>query len=600
MKGVSMSSRQQGAALMVMCVILVLAACWWLVSTYAANFDRTALDREHNARVLSRAKHALIGYVAHRVNHPANPLAAREAHPGRLPCPEVDANIGTASEGEAAGVCTLPAVGRLPWKTLGIDKLTDASGEPLWYVVSEGWTLTPTATPLALNSNTRGQLTVDGLANAAAALLIAPGAALSIQGSANCTALVQARSAPAPGIDLRNYLDCQNATSPADSSFATAGPSGSFNDQVLAVSAADIWSIVEGAVAARLVRDVLPTLQDAFAAYSDAQWGGSAAAPILPFAQPFADNSMQPYQGALPLWRSQGCTATGPNPDPWCDPNFVHWAVNDPDPVAYPNPSAVKSVFGSRTANISGTPNCVSSSTSQVVSCTISYSEDCGGGLNLAYVLGGTCYLELQVSVRARAKNVGRALRAFTTDANPVFVDGSPWPLVSHAAPINNTGAAAADIRIELPPASCTCFLVLCLLFPCNASNTVTVTVPIGIFRDHPALTTLFNVGTDSEWFTKNRWYETTYYAAAPRHAPDGSPHDCRPANCLTVSGGSLPGDVRALIGMTGYSLSGLARPNANFSDYLDSTANRDGNTAFEQKLAGRSFNDRFFAVSKY
>jgi hypothetical protein len=594
---------QQGAALLVFAAILVIGGSWWLLAYAVPNLNRHTVDgREHNARMLSLAKQALIGYVAHRVNHPANPFADRERHPGRLPCPEANGSIGGSNEGEAANVCTLPAVGRLPWKTLGIDQLRDAAGEPLWYVVSEGWTLTATSGPgatLALNSNTRGQLTVDGQANAAAALLIAPGPALLVQTSTNCAQHGQARAAPAPGIDRRNYLECQNATTPADATFATAGPSGSFNDQVLAVSAADIWSVVEGAVATRLQRDVMPVLEAAFAApyTSDAQWGGSVSAtrPMLPFALPFADNSMQPYQGGLPLWRSQGCTA---GTDALCDPSFVHWAVNDPDPAAYPNPSVVKTAFGNTTANIDSA-NCMIPSTpsnSQQVRCTISYSRLCGGGLNLGYLLGGRCWVDLEVSVLARAKNVGRALRTFT--AAPVSVSESPWSLVSSATPINSAGDAAADIRLQLPPASCNCTIVLCVLLPCAASNTVDVTVPIAIFQDHPALTPVFNAGTDWEWFIENRWYDAMYYAVAPRHAPGGSPHDCRPNNCLGVNGANLP--VRALIAMTGYSMNNLARPSTNFNDYLDSSENRDGDRNFEQKMAGRSFNDRFFSASAY
>src|SRR5688500_6874243 len=126
-----LSRTQRGAALIVMCLILVLGACWWLVSR-SEIFERTALDREHNARVLSRAKQALIGYVAHTATASAND------QPGRLPCPEADANIGNpASEGEASANCALPAVGRFPWRTLGVEPLLDAAGEPLWYVRSE-------------------------------------------------------------------------------------------------------------------------------------------------------------------------------------------------------------------------------------------------------------------------------------------------------------------------------------------------------------------------------------------------------------------------------------------------------------------------------
>ena len=128
----------------------------------------------------------------------------------------------------------------------------------------------------------------------------------------------------------------------------------------------------------------------------------------------------------------------------------------------------------------------------------------------------------------------------------------------------------------------------------------MTVTVPATAFADHPALTAFFDSPT-TQWYLNNRWYELTYYAVAPSHSPSGASRNCTVTlDCLTVAGGSLPGNVRALVGLTGHSLTGAARPNANPSDYLDSALNWDGNTQFEQKLAGRSFNDRFFAVSDY
>lgn len=211
--------------------------------------------------------------------------------------------------------------------------------------------------------------------------------------------------------------------------------------------------------------------------------------------------------------------------------------------------------------------------------------------------------MDLQVSVRARAKNVGRALRTFTPTAAapaPIAVSNTPWSFASSTTPINSTGTAAADIRVNLPPASCGCTIIICILIPCNASETVTVTVPIAVFGDHPALTAFFTAGANQEWFINNRWYDLMYYAVAPSHTPGGA-HDCRAApDCLTVAGGNLPADVRALTGLMGFSLNGSARPNATLADYLDSDQNRDGNTAFEQKSATRSFNDRFFAISKY
>jgi hypothetical protein len=591
---------------MVMLAILVLGATWWLVSALSAPQNRAALQTNHNARVLEQAKSALIGYVAHKA------LLASERHPGRLPCPESagvqNNHNGTTylddDDGIASGSCTLPAVGRRPWRTLGMDKLVDAAGEPLWYVVSPGWTLAfPTDKPI-INSDTPGQLTLDG--QAAVAFIIAPGRALSVQASGGCAARDQRRvRQPNVAWDLRDFLECSNATSPPDATFVSNGPSESFNDQVVAVTAREIWLEAEGAVAARIRRDVLPALEAALGApyTSSAQWGGTTSAtnPMLPFALSFAGGATQPYQGSLPLWRSQGCIA---GTDPYCDPTFVQWAINDADQVTYPNPSAIKTVFGSTTADITGTPDCVSSSTPQTVTCSLSYTGSCGGFLALGYLLGGRCWMDLQVSVRARARNVGRAVRTFT--AAPIAVSSSPWSFASSATPITGlgpgAGTAAADIRVNLPPASCACTLIICILIPCTATETVTLTIPIAVFDDHPALTAFFATGANQEWFVNNHWYDVMYYAVAPSHAPGGA-HDCRaaaPADCLTVTGGNLPADVRALTGLMGFSLNGTARPNATLADYLDSAQNRDGNTVFEQKVANRSFNDRFFAISKY
>jgi len=74
----------------------------------------------HNAKVLNQAKQALIGYVA-----PADG-ARGEDNPGRLPCPEPPGNYGTAQRGDCQRQLHATGGGRLPWRTLGLDKLLDA------------------------------------------------------------------------------------------------------------------------------------------------------------------------------------------------------------------------------------------------------------------------------------------------------------------------------------------------------------------------------------------------------------------------------------------------------------------------------------------
>src|SRR2546427_11020112 len=142
-----------------------------------------------------------------------NAAQSGENNPGRFPCPEGAALVGTSAEGISApyvgppNAPTCAAVGRLPWRTLGLDKLVDSSAEPLWDVESPGWQLVTSTTTLTINSNTIGQLNVDGQANAAVALIIAPGAAMNFAASARCTARTRARSAPPPTRHTRVYLE---------------------------------------------------------------------------------------------------------------------------------------------------------------------------------------------------------------------------------------------------------------------------------------------------------------------------------------------------------------------------------------------------------
>ncbi|HEX5476266.1 MAG TPA: hypothetical protein VFX09_00245, partial [Burkholderiales bacterium] len=107
--------RQRGAALMILVMIIGMAITAWLLSIFGAGLSntRTTADRQHNAEVLSLAKRALIGYLVQQAVEPS------ENNPGRLPCPEPNGSI-ISNPGIAGATCSLPAVGRLPWKTLGI------------------------------------------------------------------------------------------------------------------------------------------------------------------------------------------------------------------------------------------------------------------------------------------------------------------------------------------------------------------------------------------------------------------------------------------------------------------------------------------------
>jgi type II secretory pathway pseudopilin PulG len=216
-------NKQQGAALMVMLVIVVVGATTLLLSSLTSSALKNERDQNTND-ALVLAKNALIGY------------SIKSITPGQLPCPENTALIGSPTEGTARGTCTLPAIGRLPWRTLGIGPIHDASGELLWYAISPGFRTPP------INSNTPAQLTVDGISNRAAAIIFSAG--YPING--------QSRPTPTSGTppDVTQYLDLSN--NDGDNTFATTGPADTFNDRLLIISHTDIFQLAELRVAKEL------------------------------------------------------------------------------------------------------------------------------------------------------------------------------------------------------------------------------------------------------------------------------------------------------------------------------------------------------------
>ena len=73
---------QRGLALLGLLAVIVMVFAYVITSRLNAASQFVALDREKNAQVMSRAKTALIGYVAQQAS------LANEKNPGRLPCPE--------------------------------------------------------------------------------------------------------------------------------------------------------------------------------------------------------------------------------------------------------------------------------------------------------------------------------------------------------------------------------------------------------------------------------------------------------------------------------------------------------------------------------
>jgi hypothetical protein len=615
---------QRGAALLAMLAVIVMGAAWWMASAMATRANRVALERTQTAQALRLAKQALIAYAA-------NLAGGDDGNPGRLPCPEAASYIGDAAqEGKASSYCTAAAgtiVGRLPWRTLGIEQLRDASGEPLWYVVSPGWALPNSATlTLGINSNTAGGLTVNGQANAAVALIIAPGPAISLvptasQTAAGCAARSQVRTPSAP--NALDYLECQNV---AGASLRTVivdnATNAVFNDQSVVVTAADVLAAVEPVVALRIQRDVVPTLAALYntppstcaggGGTQTNEWGvsfacpaGTTTNPVFPFAAPYVTTSTattggnaapcgpaasevtdQPTLASASAFKGAGCTqgllplssyTCNANTNGPCDANFVQW-----------NPATV-SLNPSSGAN--WTSSCALSTGAQV-RCDITYSKSC-----LSLIFNSVCSITPgNATLSAQATNVGNSLRKLNS---PLGISNFGSPTMT--APLLASGAANGTIQGTIPNASCNMnALILFIWWTCTISNTVTITAPITAFADHSFLTAASQApSTPWFWFLANKWHHVTYYAVAPLHAPGGA-GNCSGASCISVTmqGSTNLSDKRAVLALAGRSVQGTAGANRALNDFLDDTTNTDLDRSFKQYRSNKFFNDRFVSIS--
>ena len=217
----SRSRQQRGAALMVMLVILIVGASAMLLSSLSSTAARNERD-QITADVLAQAKEALIGRAA-----------SDNSTPGQLPCPEDTTKIGTSFEGQALGSCSLPAIGRLPWRTLGLGDLRDGNGDKLWYVLSAGFHGT------TINSDSQAQLTVNGIPNSAVAIIFSAGPPINGQSRPTPTAAT-------PPV-VTQYLELSN--NDGDNTFISNGPADTFNDKLQLLTPRDLFRVVEKRIA---------------------------------------------------------------------------------------------------------------------------------------------------------------------------------------------------------------------------------------------------------------------------------------------------------------------------------------------------------------
>ena len=202
---------QQGAALIIFMLVLILSAATYFVGGLSSNTD--ALDREKQTQAaLAEAKGALLGDLVKTRDldfYYKDDGTIGNNQPITLSNPD-EGSSSLMSEGmETAnyGTTDFTVIGRLPWRSLGTDVLKDGWGECLWYAVSGRFKHSPDTG--ILNWDTQGQIDLidekgNPIASNLAALVISPGSVLSGQDRSNDQAIY-----PQCGgnYEPRNYLD---------------------------------------------------------------------------------------------------------------------------------------------------------------------------------------------------------------------------------------------------------------------------------------------------------------------------------------------------------------------------------------------------------
>jgi len=284
--------RQRGQVMVAVALVISIAA-GAAIYAFLGRDTRRFEEMQLTASALVQARDALIGRAASDSNRP-----------GSLPCPDIATNIpGTNVPND--GIADLlvgnecPSyIGRLPWRTLDLPDVRDASGERLWYALSRSFRDDNSAQPI--NSNTTGTLSISGSVTAGnlVAIVFAPGAVVGSQ----VRDAVNANS-------VANYLEGGNEVS-GTTAFTAAAPAATFNDQSLAIGTDALLPIVETRVA-REARTVLAAFY--------------AANSYLPYANSYGDNSYQctngQYSGRIPRFFADWCKSDPADPD-W---NAVAW-----------------------------------------------------------------------------------------------------------------------------------------------------------------------------------------------------------------------------------------------------------------------------------
>ncbi len=251
-----MKSRQRkDEGWIVLLAVLAMLAITIAFLGAAANNNTAKLERRDlTAAALAQAKAALLAYAISRDDEGGG------SRPGEFPCPTLVAP-GAIGYGVSANGCVTRRIGRLPWQTLGIPEIFDATGEPLWFALSTKFN--PTV-PI-VNSSSRGDLTVyaangvTALQTEVVAVIFSVGAPVANQNrsaTASAPCLATSGTTISRNICADNYLDTVSGRNNATNAgpYVSSAANNSFNDSLIYITTSDFIPRIEERVAKAVAR----------------------------------------------------------------------------------------------------------------------------------------------------------------------------------------------------------------------------------------------------------------------------------------------------------------------------------------------------------
>lgn len=542
-------NKQRGAALMVMLIVVVIGSLAFLVSSLGKADKKIERDKITTA-ALAQAKEALIGYAINSENSSTE----NKPRPGNLPCPDIDAPDPTnLLYGVEEGACVAGAIGRLPWKSLGIPELVDDAGEPLWYAVSGNFRRESMNSNSIINSDAQGTLLVyatDGTTlltpagSEAIAIIFSPGA---IVGN-------HQRNSVAQKIDASNYLETGSNgrnNSATNGPFIAGDKTSSFNDRLLYITTDQLLPSIEKRVAHEL-KNHLKSYYDSWKGY--------------PFAATFSDPSSATFTGVSSL--TYGLYPFGGINGIGDQPTSPAW--NAIPSISYAPPPSGSGILVCSLATggwVNSRSRCCS-------------NNNCNGSSNIVIPTG------TKITITGKLNNVGLGFWKLhdIRDIAQVRARDSNGNNVLASSVLDNVSVTGS---LDFTNGSAT------VIFSGTGRSGGSTLQRIE-FRDIQ-----YQSSPLPSWFAMNNWNELIYYTISSGYAPGGGNTCIFPGtpSCLKINGNGGINNSRAAIIMSGRAIAG-SHSSATLSNYLEAENLTPADYIFENKTRSATFNDQVISVA--